>query len=177
MGNGMKEFRARMAVLVGICMLAVFVLPCTVCAAEYTYDGTPSFTVTYPSTLTKDVADKEPFVVKRVQNPSGTPTLDIGIGDIPNGLKLEDTGKDYDRQLKESSASDTTVLSDKMIKLADGTDANLVVINWLWDGWFKIQTVALSVYKNDKWICIAWHDSQKPLDKVNMDVVMSLKLK
>jgi len=97
------------------------------------------------------------------------------VGDIPDGIKLEDFGPKIYTQGLRNVGSNIKVISNKEITLKCGTKAYKTDITWLWNNAIPVSTFLVSVYKDDKFIFLNAHPL-KNQDKFE-PIVLSLTLK
>lgn len=135
--------------------------------------ASPGFKFEYPLGSKKAVTNA-PGQVMRMKTP-GDVHFSASVGDIPEGVKLEDFGPiGYAAQLKDVGTN-IKVISNKEITLKCGTKAYRTDITWLWHNTVPIKTFLVSVYKNGKFIFVCAHPL-KNHDKVE-PIVQSLSFK
>jgi len=112
------------------------------------------FSVDYPEKW-QDQKFLAPVEVLRVANPTEykLPVLVVTIVDKPKGAQLKDAAKGWIEGVKKSfpGSKRFKVLSQEMIKLADGTPAAAFTLKWNWsDGVTKLQTASVVAFVKDK---------------------------
>jgi CubicO group peptidase (beta-lactamase class C family) len=135
--------------------------------------ASPAFKFEYPIGSKKASRDG-PRQVMRMKTPSDV-HFSASIGDIPEGMKLEDFGPKLYAQDLENVGSNIKVISNKEITLKCGTKAYRTDITWLWNNTVPITTFLVSVYKDGKCIFLCAHP-WKNHDKVE-PIVQSLTFK
>jgi len=110
----------------------------------------------------------------RMKTP-GDVRFSASVGDIPEGMKLEDFGPKFYAQELESVGSNIKVISNKEITLNCGTKAYRTDITWLWNNTVPITTFLVTVFKDGKCIFLSahpwkYHDKAEP-------IVQSLSIK
>jgi len=111
------------------------------------------FSVSYPENWRPDKL--QGGEVLRVVNPTQwkLPVLTASVSDQAKGAKLEDSAKGWIAAVKKANPKTKRykVLSEKMIKLEDGTPAAAFTLKWTWaDGVTKLQTAAVTAFKEKK---------------------------
>ena len=135
--------------------------------------ASPGFKFEYPLGSRK-AAISTPGQVMTMKTP-GDVHFSASVGEIPEGIKLEDFGPiSYTAQL-ENLGSNIKVISNKEITLKCGTKAYRTDITWLWNNTVPITTFLVSAYKDGKCIFICAHP-WKNHDKVE-PIVQSLTFK
>ena len=128
--------------------------------------ASPAFKFEYPLGSKKEPI-RYPGQVMRMKTP-GDIGFSASVGDIPEGMKLEDFGpKLYAREL-ENVGSNIKVSSNKEITLKCGTKAYRTDISWVWNNSVPITTFLVSVYKDGKCIFLCahpwkYHDKAEPI--------------
>ena len=126
----------------------------------------PAFKFEYPLGSKKAATDA-PGQVMKMKTPSDV-AFSASIGDIPEGMRLEDFGpKFYSKEL-ESVGSSIKVISNKEIRLNCGTKAYRTDITWLWNNALPITTYLVTAYKDGKIIFVCthpwkYHDKFEPI--------------
>lgn len=89
-------------------------------------------------------------VVFRVRSIRGVPIFAALVDDIPQGMKLKNSGK-YMIDLYKSvpQITDPKIKKQELITLSDGTEANYIEINWKFQSISGI-TVCILAYKHNK---------------------------
>jgi len=157
--------------LTGILTVALLVLvavPMAALAKEFSYDKKPAFSITHPDNW-KDDPENPWKVMYRVKAAAGIPILDVQVLDIPRGEKLTTIGKYWKKKIIDKEQKvDTKIVSDKIIKLPDGTEANETIYEWNYKGVVDLQTINVSVFKDGKWVYATINQTQgsEPLRKV-----------
>lgn len=164
-----KRFSKRLLTgILAVALLALVVAPMAVQAKEFKYDKKPSFSITHPDNWAVD--PENPWkVMYRVKAAAGIPILDVQVLDIPKGEKLTTIGKYWKKNIIDKEQKvDTVIVSDKIIKLPDGTEANETIYNWNYKSVVDLQTINVSVFKDGKWIYATINQTQgsEPLRKV-----------
>ena len=92
----------------------------------------------------------------------GGPTFQASVGDIPEGMKLDDVGPKALAFALEGVGSNVKVLSNKEITLKDGTKAYRTDIGWKWQSSFAVTTLSVSAFKDGKWVLLTTHATRVP---------------
>jgi CubicO group peptidase (beta-lactamase class C family) len=126
----------------------------------------PAFKFDYPLGSKKAATDA-PGQVMRMKTP-GDVGFSASVGDIPEGMKLEDFGPKFYAQELESVGSNIKVISNKEITLNCGTKAYRTDITWLWNNTVPITTFLVTVFKDGKIIFVCahpwkYHDKAEPI--------------
>jgi hypothetical protein len=154
--------------------LGVALFPTLSWAAEFSYPGPPSFTITYPDG-SKPNDKVDPGQVWRIKTPEGVDIQAI-VGIIPEGIELKDFAeKSFKPGLEASQKTKAKMKSNKEYDLADGTKAYFSQIEWMWQGSTLITTVMVAAYKGGKLVYAAaypWANPDEPIE-----VVQSLTFK
>ena len=135
------------------------------------------FSVRYDSKLTITDHALEPGQIFRKKAPQGIPIFTVGVGDIPQGLALKDTGNFLMKLYqKNSQIKDPAIRKQELITLSDGTPANYGEITWRYRS-FDLVTVAVGAYKGDKIIGVSVVGSQNMPMEYLANMAKSLKFK
>ncbi|MDJ0721519.1 MAG: serine hydrolase [Desulfobacterales bacterium] len=122
----------------------------------------PAFAFTYPFG-SKKAGLVYPGQIMRMKAP-GDYHFSVYIGDIPEGIALEDFGPNaYARSLAKFGTQ-IRVTSNREITLRCGTRAYRTVIRWLADDFWPIKTLVVSAYKDGKLVCLSahpWHNTYR----------------
>ena len=128
--------------------------------------ASPAFKFEYPLGSRK-AAIEYPGQVMVMRTP-GNVKFFASVGEIPDGMRLEDFGpKFYSKEL-ENVGSNIKVISNKEITLKCGTKAYRTDIKWLWNNSLPITTYLVSAYKDGKIIFVCthpwkYHDKAEPI--------------
>ena len=115
----------------------------------------PAFEFKYPAGSRKS-ALFAPGQIMRLKTPGGI-DLSAGVGDIPEGLKVEDFGTLGYASRLEAEGSQVHVASHTAVTLKCGSKAYQAYINWMWKDIVPITTYLLWAYKDDNVILINAH--------------------
>jgi CubicO group peptidase (beta-lactamase class C family) len=118
----------------------------------------PNFQFEYPLG-SKKAATNAPGQVMRMTTPAGV-GFSASVGDIPEGMGLEDFGKNYYAPALQNVSSNIKIISNKKISLKCGTIAYRTDIEWLWNNSLKITALVVSAYKDGKFVFVAAHPWQ-----------------
>jgi CubicO group peptidase (beta-lactamase class C family) len=118
----------------------------------------PNFQFKYPLG-SKKAATEAPGQVVRMTTPAGV-RFSASVGDIPEGIGLEDFGKNYYAPALQNVGSNIQVISNNKISLKCGTVAYRTDIEWLWNNSLKITSLVVSAYKDGKFVFVAAHPWQ-----------------
>ena len=126
----------------------------------------PAFKFDYPLGSKKAATDA-PGQVMRMKTP-GDVSFSASVGEIPEGMKLEDFGPKFYAPELENVGSKIKVISNKEITLKCGTKAYRTNIKWLWNNALPITTYLVSAYKDGKIIFVCahpwkYHDKADPI--------------
>ena len=133
----------------------------------------PNFQLEYPFCSEKS-RKSAPGQVLKMTTPTGA-TFAASVGDIPEGIGLEDFGKNYYAPALQNFGSNIQVISNNKISLKCGTTAYRTDIEWLWNNSIKITSLVVSAYKDGKFVFVAAHASQN-IEEITQ-IVESLQLK
>jgi class 3 adenylate cyclase/pimeloyl-ACP methyl ester carboxylesterase len=143
---------------------------------EFSFDGQPAFTVTYPDG-SKEEKPEDPAAVWQIRTPSGV-SVSASIRPIPEGIELKDVAeKAYKPLLEERLHTKSKLNSNEEITLLDGNTAYYSEMYWNHapSGGLPITTMVVSVYKEGKWVFIVAHTWIN--FHVSMKIVKSLRFK
>ena len=118
----------------------------------------PNFQFKYPLG-SKKAAKDAPGQVMRMTTPAGV-RFSASVGDIPEGIGLEDFGKNYYAPALQNVGSNIQVISNNKISLKCGTIAYRTDIEWLWNNSLKITSLVVTAYKDGKFVFVAAHPWQ-----------------
>jgi len=112
------------------------------------------FSINYPENW-QPLKFLSPDEVLRVANPNQwkIPVLVVSITDLTKGAVLKNSPKDWIEGAKKDfpKSKRFKILSQKMVKLKDGTPAAAFTLKWTWtDGVTKLQSGAVTAYKGKK---------------------------
>jgi len=133
----------------------------------------PTFRFEYPHGSRKTVTNA-PNQVMAMETP-GNVLFQASVADIPEGMTLADAGPKAYALALENVGSNVKVISNKEIKLKDGTKAYRTDIKWLWKGTLPLTTLVVSAFKDGKWVYLATHPRRAPLWVAH--IVESLRFK
>lgn len=88
--------------------------------------------------------------------------FNAAVSDIPDGVKITEIHPTVYAAELEKIGADVKVNSNRAITLVDGTPAYRTEISWLFNGFLHVDTVATSVYKEGKWVCVSTHPWTAP---------------
>lgn len=153
--------RKLTALILGAVFLALMTCPMMAGAKVFKYDKGPSFTIEHPDVWKKDPVN--PWnAMYRVQAAAGIPILDVQVFDIPKGQTLKTIGKYWkENVIDKEQKVDTVIVSDEIITLPDGTQANETVYEWNYKGVVDLRTINLSVFKDGKWVYATINQTQE----------------
>jgi hypothetical protein len=133
----------------------------------------PNFQFEYPIGSKKS-RKSAPGHVMRMTTPTGA-TFAAFVGDIPEGIGLEDFGKNYYAPALQNIVSNLQVISNNKISLKCGTTAYRTDIEWLWNNSIKTTSLVVSAYKDGKFVFVVAHAWQN-IEEI-AQIVESLQLK
>jgi len=135
--------------------------------------ASPAFKFEYPNGSRKK-ATEAPNQIMAMENPAGI-VFQASVADVPEGMKIADVGPEAFAVVLENVGSNVKVISNKEIKLKDGTKAYRTVIEWLFQGSFSLTTMVVSAFKDGKWVFLTAHSWQVPNEVAS--IVESLTFK
>lgn len=156
---------AGLLILAGVFAVSLALSPSAALAKEFKYDGPPAFTVTYPDDYEQDA--ENPNKVQLRTKVAGTlPIMEIAVReDLPAGVALADLGKkEYKKRVEKSQQTVAMVISNKDIKLKDGTPAVQTVLSWKYQGFMDLQSSFIGTIKGGKFVYVVMH--QYPGDPI-----------
>ena len=155
--------------------LGIALVPTLTSAAEFSFDGPPAFTVTYPSGSNPD-EKTSPTQVWAIKT-GGDCMVSANVVPIPEGIELKDVAEKGYKPGLETAQGKVRMGDNKEITLGDGTKAYYSEMNWnhVPSGGTPITTMIVSAYKDGKWVYVDAH----PWDNYNVPtkIVKSLKFK
>ena len=135
------------------------------------------FSVKYdPQLIIVDSKLDPPMVFSR-EGTKGIPIFGVAVDDIPQGMKLENTGEliiDFYKKIPQ--VKDLEIYKQEIITLSDGTKANYVEINYKYRS-YKMQTVSVHVYKDKKVISVGAVGARSTPKDYLSDMAKSLRFK
>lgn len=134
--------------------VGIMVLPTTTVASEYTHNS-PAFKVSFPDNWNIMPSIYEDQILF-VQDPSGNPQLHLSVSDISAGDNLANACERYQEALKVFGPT-VTIISDKEIKLQNGTPACESIFKWNWGGVAPLNSLVVMAIRNNKQITIGIH--------------------
>ncbi len=147
----MKKFACTPLFLVFLFVILLVLTPASVSAGEFVYEGPPSFTVTYPDSMTPH--HENPANLPLRLGTAGTvPILEVNVQAIPEGKTLETIYQQIAANIKRNTGSDGDIRSSEMITLACGTPANATLSQFLFQGWMPLDIYTVSAFVDDKWV-------------------------
>ena len=163
--------------LAGACMLALALSPSIASAAEFKYDKTPAFSVTYPSDWSDFSENASQYhLLFSAHAAAGIPVFNVQVREIPAGATIADAGKLYKKLILDPEQGvDCPIISDKQTTLKDGTKANETLLKYKYQGWLPLQVIVIAVFKDNKWIRV--EIQQAASDDPSWDVLRTLKFK
>jgi len=143
-------------------------------------NDSPAFSVTYPENL---LELKPNPLFNPLVNPVFVATslnlgFDLGIyvSKISPKRRLEDAAKKIVRGFK-ARANEIKIISNKPINLGDGTPAYESVIEFKSAGIFKVKSIHISVFKDEKWIRVGIFAGARVYNENFKNIVRSLEFK
>jgi len=122
--------------------------------------ASPAFKFEYPKGSRKRATDA-PDQIMAMENPAGV-VFQASVADIPEGMKIRDVGPKVLAVVLENIGSNVEVISNREIKLKDGSKAYRTDIKWLFQGSFSLTTLVVSAFKDGKWVFLTAHPWQSP---------------
>jgi len=123
--------------------------------------ASPAFKFEYPKGSRKTALTAPNQIMAMEIYPGGV-TFQASLSDIPEGMKLADVGPKAYAVALEGVGSNVKVISNKEITLKDGSKAYRTDIEWLFRGSFSLTTLAVSAFKDGKWVLLTTHPSRAP---------------
>jgi len=121
-------------------------------------NDSPAFSVTYPENLIelKPNPLNHPIIKPVFVGTTVGPGFDllIFVSRISPNRRLEDVAKKIARGFK-ARAKEIKIITNKPITLRDGTPAYECVIEFNTVGFFRVKSIHLSVFKEEKWIRVS----------------------
>jgi len=131
----------------------------------------PAFQFKYPLGSRKKTLNS-PTQMMRMETIALTP-FTANIADIPMGADVADVGPEaFASMLRQISARNIKVHSNKKIELSDGTPAYRTHLTWQF-GTLDLTTYVVSVFKHGKWVFLAAHPWRN--HEAASDIVGSLR--
>ena len=137
----------------------------------FTRTALPAFSFNYPFGSKKSGLDY-PGQVMRMKTLSDYDFTAL-VGDIIEGVALEDFGPKTYAQALEEFGTRIRVASNKEVTLQCGTRAYRTDIKWMANDFWPITTLVVSAYKEGKVVCVSAHPWHSPYNAV--PIVQSLK--
>jgi CubicO group peptidase (beta-lactamase class C family) len=134
--------------------------------------ASPAFAFKYPLGC-KKTAIKHPGQTMKMKAP-GDFEFSAFVGEIPEGVKIEDFGpKLYAHEL-ENVGTDINVVLNKEITLKCGTQAYQTEIKWLFNSSMPIRTYLVIAYKDGKYICVDAHpfENSKRAERIVQSLIL-----
>ncbi len=143
-------------------------------------NNSPVFSVTYPENLIELKPNPMDYpIIKPVF--VGT-TVGIGfdllifVSRISPNRRLEEVAKKIARGFR-ARAKEIKIISNKPITLRDGTPAYECVIEFKSAGYFKVKSLHISVFKEEKWIRVSLFTSASHYNENLKEITHSLEFK
>jgi hypothetical protein len=165
---------AAFMILAGLVAVSLAFSPSAALAKEFSYSGSPAFTVTYPDDWTQEPPNRDKTIFFETKLAGGLPTMEIGCFAPPAGTTVANLGALHKKRITKMYETSVTTTSDKPATLKDGTPCNEVVLTWMYQGWLMLQTNIVSTIKDGKVVYVSV--SQNPGDPL-WSAGRSLKLK
>jgi hypothetical protein len=139
-----------------VAVIFVFIAGCAT-GGNVLVNESPAFKVAYPSGITKGVPNKKRSEVFRGAGMGGLPTFVANAYTDRASFSLEkDSAKDLFESLKTNDGgTGLKIVSNKAVKLADGTAAYEVTISWNHPLAFGLYTTALYAKKGGTLIVVS----------------------
>lgn len=133
----------------------------------------PAFSLTYPVSWQEKMPERR--FVFRAEASEGTPSLRISI--IPGvNMPLKNATSFYLPEL-EKLGQNIKVICDKAAVLEDGTPGREMEIEWVPYGGPKLNTLFLTIKKEDAWIAVALSDTKGTIGEDLRRIAYSLKIR
>jgi hypothetical protein len=171
----MNKLAASLCVVLAL-VLGIALNPTLSTAAEFSYNGQPGFSVTYPNGSTSETPGG-PEIVWEIKTPEDI-VIQAGVTPIPKGVELKDVAeKVYKPRLEKAWGTSAMMSENKEITLGDGTKAYYSEMFWTYSAQLEILTVMVSVYKDGKWVFTLGHPPKDYNYNNPIKIVKSLKFK
>ncbi|MFX1317146.1 MAG: hypothetical protein ACFE9T_14895, partial [Promethearchaeota archaeon] len=143
----------------------------------YNYDkDSISFSISYPDYL---IEINPPLISKKqvfAAIDGSFQNLEVHVSRIPKNMRLEDATEGVANILKNYGNS-IKIVSNKQIRLKDGTSANEGEIHYKFRGYIEIISHHVSVFKDNKWIRISMYAGIFENNENLKKIVRSLEFK
>ena len=138
-------------------------------------NSSPAFSVSYPSHWLEKAQEPQSASSFRAGSSEGFPELRIYV--IPNiSAPLEYSAKFYIRELAKI-VRDINLIYDKKINLGDGSPAQEAELEWVDNSEIKLNSLFLTVKKEDTWITIVLTNNKGRIDEDIRKIAYSLQIK
>ena len=121
---------------------------------EFVHTASSVFRFKYPKTSFKR-AKNLPGQIMNMKTLRGN-VFSALIIDIPRGTKLAEVGPGIHADLLKKVGSHIQVVSNKKTTLEDGTVAYRTDIDWKWQSTFKVRTLLISAFKDEKGVLLEY---------------------
>ena len=123
---------------------------------EYVHDA-PRFVVRYPGVYVDDepLDDSQVFLAK--SRFGQVPVLTVSVTPADANMPLSMVGGEFYAPRLRQFGKRVRVLSNRPVKLVDGSDAYETRIAWWWQGKAKLNSLVLSAIREDKLVNVALH--------------------
>jgi hypothetical protein len=120
--------------------------------------ASPAFQFSYPNG-SKILPLDAPDLIMKMKTPGGT-RFSAAVVDIPEGWRLAEMGPKHYAAGLANSGTDIQIVSNKEIRLKDGTTAYRTDIKWIFQETIPILTHLTSVFKDGKCIYVSAHPTR-----------------
>ncbi len=134
----------------------------------------PAFSVAYPAQWLRKTSYHHPSFVFTALSSEGLPELWVAVIPAMN-RPLKYCASDYSQELNKIG-SDIRLISDKKSRLEDGSHAQEVELEWINNSGKKLNSLSLTVKKEDIWIAVILTNSKGKIDKYLRKIAYSLKI-
>lgn len=117
--------------------------------------ASPAFRFNYPD-KSRRFEISAPGMIMTMKTPRGM-RFSSAVMDIPEGMKLSEMGPGHYAQGLSRIATHIEVISNKAIKLPDGSPAYRTDIKWRYQGVFPVTTLLTSAFKDGKCVYVSAH--------------------
>jgi hypothetical protein len=123
---------------------------------EYVHDA-PRFVVRYPLVYVEDDPLDDSQVFRAKSRYGQVPVLTISVTPADDSMPLARAGGEFYAPRLREVGKQVMILSNRPTRLADGSEAYETRIAWRWEGRTKINSLVLSVIRDNKLINVALH--------------------
>jgi len=125
---------------------------------EYVHDA-PRFVVRYPGVYVADAPLDDSQVFLSRSRAGKVPALTVSVSPAAAGMPLSLAGGEVYTPRLRTLGKNVAILSNRPVRLMDGSDAYETRLTWRWQGKIKVNSLVLSAIRDNQLVNVALHNT------------------